>query len=186
MEKRFLHTLQYMDNPMGYLVAGVAWRGYEFSSGDQLSRSIDGKDAHLTVESYAYGDGGYEWQYFWKISDTFTFSHRGKADSLEQACADAIAYSPEEMTFEYLGRSYVLYGQSRPDGRSSWEANIDGDVAEFGGPFKHGNAPEYWRWGRSCASAKAVFALVDQSKLSGTRSTLRDAIIAAIDAPELF
>lgn len=191
MEKHFLHTLSRAEGHRNYLIAGVEWSGSDYCGRDQVSRGITdtagNRVGHLSVEADCYGaDGGYFWKYYLNVTERFLFSHQGKADSVEAACAAAVAFIPETMIFEYLGRAYTIYGTVRKDGFCNWETDIDGDVSSFKGPFQHGTEPEYWYWERPWEPAKAVLLFLDRRQLGGTSQSLRAAIIAAIDGPELF
>lgn len=182
---RFLHQLTPAEGYGNYLVAGVVWSGpcmREF--GDSLTFHKD--DGHLSVEGNRYGGAAFVWTIYKNLTEQFLFSHSGVADSVEEACAAALAYVPEVLTLEYLGRSFSLYGSKKPNGSIYWEAYIDGDRCQFSGPYQHGSDPEYYSWDRNWERGKEIFFFTRASSLQGQELTLLAAVISAVDAPELF
>lgn len=190
MSDRFLHTLQASDKYHHYLVAGAEWSGFHYGTSDSISRSLDDADpkkGHIRVEQNSYGEGAFVWTYYLQVTESFLFSYSARAESVEAACAAALAYQPQTCTVKYLDQSYVLYGSTRADGFTSWEVDMDGDVAEITGPYtRAASEKERWRWERPWAPASAVLALADCRKLNGWISDFRGAVIAAVDSPELF
>jgi len=182
---RFLHLFPHAEGYNNYLVAGVVWAGPCMPQWED-TLTFRNPDGHITVESSSYGESPFVWTYYKNVTEQFLFSHRGFADSVEEACAAALAYVPEVLTLEYLGFTFSLYGSRKPNGSINWEAYIDGDRCTFNGPFQHGTEPEYYGWDRCWSPGTEIFSFTRSSSFQGSNPTLRDAVIAAIDAPDLF
>ena len=183
---RFLHLLTPAEGRNNYLVAGVVWSGPVLPQfGDTLSMHTE--DGHLSIEGNAPGGPRFSWTSYKKITETFCFSQRGFSDSVEAACVAALAFVPKTMTLEYLGRFFNCYGrETLNDGPTVWESEIDGGRCQFSGPYQYGSDPEYYRWEREWKVGEVVLTCSDSRALRGSQPTLRDAVIAAVDAPDLF
>lgn len=188
--KRFLHTLQQGSENGNYLVADREWIGWGWSMGDNLRLDLDG--AGLSVRGE---DEGFAWDFTVKMADgpesedRIYFRNGGRAETVEEACLAALEYSPEKVLLEYLGKTYVCLGVARKNGGVDWKFVSDGEEVEVSGPHKWGEDPEYFAWKRSWSPAKKIFTEFcggDYATLNGKASTFKDAMIAGVDAPELF
>lgn len=193
MIKRFLHTLTAAEGHLKYLVAGTVWSGMQLTEKDSLNFYLQGEDGAfqgcLSVEAIQLGScTAFSWEYFKKISEQLSVRNRGLADTVEEACAAVLSFAPETVVLEYLGRTFVCYGGDLGAGgkRRQWEAEIDGGLCTFAGPIIFSDKPEYYTWERTWGPASAALSFTGRGRLCGERPTLRDAIIAAVDAPELF
>lgn len=189
--RRFLNTLQKGEEPDTYLVADRIWRGYGVAGlWDQLS--LNEGEARLAVYSHHDRDE-ISWEYSLQLADgpagTVNFSLHGKAETVDAACVAILECKPEIAMIEYLGRTVSCYGAPGFSGATKWTFATDGELAEVVGPFTstRGEAP-YYNWRRSWQPAKALLGTYcgPSSELQGKAATMKDAVIAAIDAPELF
>lgn len=177
-DRRFLHTLTPVDNRTtpwsDYDIAGQRWTSFSYPSRDALLHHRG--DDILEVASEPSGRG-FAWTWCRKLAEDAYARTSGKSDTVEAACAAALAYAPIPCTFHYLGETAWL--ETAP---GDWIAALDGDEAHirFYGEQGYG-------WTRNWPPAAAVLNLAgDGSGLSGWAPTLEAAMQACIDAPERF
>lgn len=186
MAEKFLHKLEAAEDRNSYLVAGRIWKGWDFSSWDQLN--LDNEDgASLSVKTTLVGEG-FVWEYHREIATDVTFRQQGAAASVEAACLAALEFLPESMTLEYLGRSIVCYGKPGHRGDAKiWTIAVDGEMGEVIGPLDFSTGARF-SWRRNWLPGKELLEQFCDSSgdLSGRSLSMRDAVIAVVDAPELF
>lgn len=197
MNKLFLHTLTPATGPLipsnSYLVNGVVWQGSAYSSEDSLSYYFHGDDnvyqGHLNVKgTQRDGVPAFYWEYFRRMTEKLSVRGRGAAATVEEACAAALFFIPEMVSLEYLGRVFLCYSGDFDGPRKckSWDMEIDGELCAITGPHAYDGKPEYFAWERSWEAGRAALFFAGNKGLSGEAPTLQSAIIAAVDAPELF
>lgn len=180
--RKFLHELPPGEATpyFGYrfFIDGIDWMGRDFGEFDSLTTHRDG-DVILDVHRYHSGPG-FSWSYCKLIAAGVYVRYTGKAESLNAACAAAIAYQPGVRRFEYLYWDTVWYETEA--GRLT--AVIDGEEASI----KQVSETE-WRFERYWAPAKPVLDVVGgyfSHTLSGTASSEKAAMAACFDATENF
>lgn len=186
MNNKFLHnhTAEAGDS-WHYNFAGVLWAGFQHGSWDTLSLNID--DIHLSVQ-FDGEKSVFVWDYCKELSNNVRFRFKGSADTVEMACAEALAYKPEIVTFKYLGCSHIWYGSKLNDPNAmTYITSIDGDKAEVTGPFNHREEQPYYYCNREYPQASEVLKITGSMRgLECKAATLQAAFIAAVDAPELL
>jgi hypothetical protein len=184
--KKFLHTLGKTEGSGNYLVEDQIWKGTAFSEWDWLRMDRAGRE--LKVQ-FAYRGELFEWEYCKDLAPGINFSHRGTAATIEEACRAALEFVPESMILDYLGQSFTCYGAPRTDGARRWVFSVDGEAAEVLGPLERSGkeAGEYFLWERTWSPAALLLEkFCSNSSMRGWCPSVREAMIAAIDAPELF
>jgi hypothetical protein len=189
MREKFLHNLTPKKGSCGYskeyMICDVVWHGYSLKGWEYLScHPCDNTILHLELSA----ESVFSWEYTYKIAEGIYCRSNGSAQNIEQACREALSYVPETLTLEYLGRYFSWYGSPRHSGTIEWNACVDGNKAEVFGPLKYGEEPEYFIWKRHWPPAEPVLASfsISYGYLEGKASSLREACVAAIIAPEEF
>ena len=191
MSEKFLHTLTPEKNNylwVEYRICDVLWCGHALDTWDYLS--CQPRDNTILKIRAASAESEFTWEYSYRIAEGVYCSSSGSAPNIEQACIDVLSYSPKIITLDYLCQNIAWYGsEEKSTGRVDWKACIDGCMAEAVGPFKYDDEPEYFEWKRYWPKANSVLKFVGKFYgrcLEGRASTLREACIAAVVAPEEF
>lgn len=158
-----------------YEIAGHRWWCFSHATQDCLNLHIEAAQSHLRMlEVEADGYGRFRWSYSLRLPEGVYVRAGGFADTPEGACSAAVAFAPETLTLDYLAET-IWYSPS-PD---LWIAALDGEEATV--CRHHGSDNYYWR--RQYAGAAEVLAITGQ-QLSGHAASLKEAMRAAIDAPD--
>lgn len=184
MTRRFLHRLESAEGVDNYLVGGRIWKGWSICDWDALD--IDRDAARCSVRTTNDG-AAFTWEYWTDLSTGCRFSHFGSAPTVEDACRAALDFTPESICLEYLGCSFLCYGRPGHNGVTAWIFAVDGEKGEVVGPFDYSNGDRF-SWRREWRPAKELLdGFCDTSGgLRGTAPSMMEALIAAVDAPELF
>lgn len=188
MGQEFLGELERGEDGKGYVFAGHVWRGAHVLAGwEVLTLDID-EATYIEIGS-CRGSDSFMWVYVKRLAEDVLFRQQAVVETLEKAAEEALGYEPKMLTLEYLGRSFVCYGVDTPTGATCWEFAVDGEYATVTGPhaaITKEDSP-YWRWARRWLPAEPLLEeFCGDHSLRGKRPSLREAMIAAIDAPELF
>ncbi|MBJ6725449.1 hypothetical protein [Geomesophilobacter sediminis] len=187
--RKFLHSLEKGEEWNTYLVCGREWEGFGYSEWDNLYS--DGESGRIRVGLDRTG------RFYWELTVELVddperpvyCTYLGHAASVEEACEAAVAYAPETVTLEYFGTSFTCYGNPRKDNSKLWTFVVDGEKAEVLGPFKSINGEgENFTWYHKWKPAELLLeGFCDPfGELKGKAPTMREAMIAAVDAPDRF
>ena len=181
MKRRFLHRMKKLPQVFSFMneyeINGLRWHGVSYSDYDTLSIHREG-DVIIEVR-HCYSEDGFSWDWSKKLSDGVYARRSGKEVGVLEACATALDYSPRILQMTYLGENTTWYEMA--PGRFS--ACIEGDEANIRettkGKFYF---CRYW------APGKAVFEQLSSAAqhLSGETDTANEAMIACVNAPEMF
>ncbi len=149
MNNCLLNLSDYMMEDGGYFIADNLWKHFQSSTIDGLYFKSDGGDVMISVRA-GQEKGFFSWNYSKTISDSGYSTASGKTETIEKACSAALAYTPDILEFEYLGKTHLWYGSKHTNHESEnmiWVANIGGDYAEVRGPIFYnysGNEERYF------------------------------------------
>jgi hypothetical protein len=183
---KFVQLLEKAEGNRSYLVAGQVWQATEFSDWDVLR--INKGSYSLKVQQDFRG-ARFTWEYSRDLAPGVNYCNAGSAETVEEACQSALDFYPEMMTFCYLDREFICLGAPGASGATKWTFAAEGEFAEVFGPLdaRSGETGGYFLWERSWAPSRGLldtFCLA--SSLRGRKASFREAMLAAIDAPELF
>lgn len=180
-DRKFLHELEpvarygdYRD----YLIAGRTWSGNVESDRHRLSLHDKAYDlGYLMLEVGAIEEQGYVWTWCCMLAEGVYARLGGQAESVEAACAAALAYRPEIITYPVISPQRWLQITE-----NYWITAIDGEEATV-----HMVDDGRYRWSRAWAPAADLIREYSyDSNLHGAAITRALAMVDAEHAPSTF
>lgn len=154
----------------------------------------DGADLILSVYptwpgTASTGAWTWEWSRCHAYGSAYARAY-GQAETAPAAQLAVQAFRPAAVVLEYAGKAIQWSALPQLAEETRWSAWIDGTLAEVREIHHPMNPGEPWLWSRETADVQvqAVLALCGRymMQIEGYAPTRRDAMIAAVGAPERF
>jgi hypothetical protein len=173
--ERFLDFLPACGGAHCYQVGEHQWSGFAGERADSLSRQCAKTGAWHFVRPSFCPNGTFTWEWSLELSPTVHVCKHGVAPDLLSACEAASACRATFITYRYLDTAVNWYEET-PERHI---ASIDDDRA----CVRQRDA--VYAWTREWAKGGPALRLAG-GELRGVAGTFEEALVAAVNAPELF